>query len=208
MNFTEIAKSFSDQEFGTYLFVFAVLCLFKSDISKLLRRININYGNKSLNIDSVVDRQNKNLEPVDNFNSVFGDSIEIKKRQDMIHKDLNLMKLEDKNKTIDLLVKQLAEVQHGLLFQLVYQDIFGSQIKLLKKLNCSPINQDDVIDHFKAVKEEYSDVSRAFGLEDYLKFLIKIELIFQNDKTYYITGVGKDFLIWMARFGKQEDKYF
>ena len=65
MNFTEIAKSFSDQEFGTYLFVFAVLFLFKSDISKLLRRININYGNKSLNIDSVVDRQNKNLEPVD-----------------------------------------------------------------------------------------------------------------------------------------------
>jgi hypothetical protein len=27
MNFTEIAKSFIDQEFGTYLIVFAVLCL-------------------------------------------------------------------------------------------------------------------------------------------------------------------------------------
>ena len=82
---------------------------------------------------------------------------------------------------------------------------------MLKKLNeVIGVGRDKrFMEHFfSGVKnlhpEEYSD----WDVDIYLQYLFISGLILFKDNTYHLTQKGQDFVIWLAKTGKREDKLF
>ena len=91
----------------------------------------------------------------------------------------------------------------------VYRLIFGSQIFLLKKLNevagqGKPI--EFVATYFEHVKNLFPKQLGDWSLEQYLAFLIGRSLITTKGNIFHITNLGVEYLTWMIRNGRGEDK--
>ena len=96
-------------------------------------------------------------------------------------------------------------------FEQIYNLIFGTQISLLKKLNevvGQGISEHEVQLYFSDVQENHKEEFGIWSLDQYLNFLIERTLILFKDGAYHITNLGVEYLTWMARNGKSENKWF
>ena len=138
-----------------------------------------------------------------------GTSIVLKDLEDRIKSDLLERDLEIKGDTITVLIKHLAATRILLSFEQIHNLIFGSQIFLLKKLNevAGQGKPKEFIDsHYQHVHELFSEQLGSWTLEQYLSFLLGRSLITITDNTYHITNFGVEYLTWIVRNGRREDK--
>jgi len=94
-------------------------------------------------------------------------------------------------------------------FNKTYNNIYGSQIRILQRLNASVFETKETLRSF------YDDACRAFpnvyesySYDDYLKFLFINGLIFEEGKSIKITILGKDFLTYMVQSNFSFEKAF
>lgn len=137
------------------------------------------------------------------------DSALLNELEDIIVRDLANRHLDTESDTTMVLVRHLAATQIALEFEQVHSVIFGSQLYLLKKLNeaASAGLESTVIDrHFDHVQKMFWDQLGSWSNEDYLRFLFNRVLIRTDEGRYRITVRGNDFLMWLIRMGRSENR--
>jgi hypothetical protein len=94
-------------------------------------------------------------------------------------------------------------------FEQIYGLIFGSQIELLKKLNevvGQGLKMEDVISQYEHVRELFKDILGKWSIEQYMTFLFNRLLVTVDGDTCHITNLGVEYLTWMTRNGRSENK--
>ena len=137
------------------------------------------------------------------------DSALLKELEDIILKDLSNRKLDTASETTKVLARHLAATQIALEFEQVHGVIFRSQIYLLKKLNEAATAglETAVIDrHVEHSQKLFPEQLGHWTRDDYLQFLFDRVLIRKDGGTYQITVSGKDFLMWIVRMGRSENR--
>jgi hypothetical protein len=118
------------------------------------------------------------------------------------------LKNYDETKVVDHLVTALARERLDRVFSLAYANIFGSQIRFLRDivgLNGSA-TQTEAQKFFNDLKE----LDPAFAdweLARYLNFLSYFKFIEELDGEIKITDFGREFLIFLARYGLSQDRW-
>lgn len=146
-----------------------------------------------------------NKNDVEQLLSRIGDSIVISDYEKLIIKDLKDKNLECESDTAKVLIKHLAGTQISLYFEVINQDIFSSQIELLRALNDSipEGRSDDFVDGYVLeVISRNKEILGAWTTPEYLKFLYQKALIIQKDKNVAITNYGVEYLAWLVKSGR------
>ena len=86
--------------------------------------------------------------------------------------------------------------------------IFASQITLLKKLNevlgyGKPL--EFISDYFLNVKNAFLELEE-WDVNIFLNFLFRNGLIHKENEIYQISTKGREFLFWLIRNGKSEER--
>jgi hypothetical protein len=84
-------------------------------------------------------------------------------------------------------------------FEIIYDNIFGSQIALLQALNSLGPQENTLFQHYyNQAKEKYKDAYETFSVEMYPKFLFSSQLIYTDtDQKIQISILGIDFLKYL-----------
>jgi len=201
------------QMFSWPFFAFAgfvvFICVFRSPLRLMLGRISA-IGKNGVRMEMVAQVQDeeairkKNIDDLMNI----GNPPLLKETEDLILKDLGNRKMDADNATVKVLVRHLAATRLLLDFEQIYNTIFGSQIRLLKRLNevtGSGRAREYVQEYFEMVKIAFDPISN-WTIDTYLNFLFSSKLLTVEGENYHITVKGVDFLVWLARTGKQEDR--
>ena len=117
--------------------------------------------------------------------------------------------LETEGDTSNILIKFLAAATILLEFEQIHNFIFGSQIFLLKKMNevaGQGREKEYVIGHFERVKVLFGEQLGNWSFEQYMGFFFTRSLVTVDKDNYHITNLGVEYLTWMARNGRSEDR--
>jgi len=194
----------------TFLFAVFFVLVFKKPLLGLISRItSIDKSGIKASQTTEAQSEKQKKESVQELLLAIGDSIVLQDIEGRIKADLKEKGLETEGDTIRVLIKHLAGTRMFLEFEQLHDIIFGSQIILLKKLNEAagqgkPI--EFVATHFENVKGLFAKQLSDWSLEQYLAFLVRSSLITTKGKVTHITNLGVEYLIWMIRNGKREDK--
>lgn len=205
----EIIKAFGWPHFS-FLFGLIFLLLFKNQLGDLISRVT-SIGKEGVKAAPTPEaqREKKKTEAVQELLLAIGDSIVLRDIEGRIKSDLTDRELEIDGDTVKVLIKHLAAVKLLLEFEQVYNLIFGSQIYLLKKLNevvGQGQNRQNVIAHFEHVREMFKSDLGDWSFEQYMAFLINRSLVTVDNETYHVTNFGVEYLTWMARNGRSENR--
>lgn len=138
-----------------------------------------------------------------------GDSIVLRDIEGHIRADLEKRGLEAEGDTVKVLIKYLAATKVLLEFEQIHNFIFGSQIFLLKKLNevtGQGQTKEYVVVHFEDIKELFKPDFADWSFQQYMAFLVARSLVTVDKDTFHITNLGVEFLTWMARTGRSENR--
>ncbi|WP_028470508.1 hypothetical protein [Neptunomonas japonica] len=134
-----------------------------------------------------------------------GDSIVINEYEDHIKRDLEARDLDCDSDTAKILIKHLAGTQISLNFEALNQDIFTSQIELLRILNDAiPDGKPPAfVDEFaQNIIIKNSDVLKEWTPESYLEYLYAKQLIVNEENNIRITNIGVEYLSWLVKSGR------
>ncbi|WP_331374568.1 hypothetical protein [Sinorhizobium chiapasense] len=102
---------------------------------------------------------------------------------------------------IPTLIRALAEVQVARLFEVVFSDIYGSQITALRHLKAQKeISVDDAKKFFDdVVKPMNEDLYSIWGFDDWSSFLFRQELARRENGKIFATDRGIDFVYFVDK---------
>ncbi len=92
--------------------------------------------------------------------------------------------------------------------EMLYNSIFGSQIRILEMLNTSgarPIS--DLRAVYDEVAREYSSTFDGYPFERYLAFLQNAAFVEVKEQQAFITLKGRTFLVYLAHEGKSTNRF-
>ena len=131
------------------------------------------------------------------------DSPTLSLQENAIKDDIKNQDLTDPE-AIEVLIRYLANAQITLVFNEIDQDIWESQVELLRHLNSSPGSSPEELRTFynRAVyRSTNPDEFIKYTFEQYLQFLTSRELVTELVGSYFITQLGRDFLIFLTAKG-------
>ena len=194
----------------TFLFAVFFVFLFRRPLFGLISRItSIDKDGIKASQTPEAQREEQKKESVQELLLVIGDSIVLRDIEGRIKADIEGRGLETGGDTIKVLIKHLGATKILLEFEQIHNLIFGSQIFLLKKLNevaGQGKPKEFVVEYFKNVKSLFPEQLGNWSLEQYLAFLIARLLITIKGDIFHITNLGVEYLTWMIRNGRREDK--
>jgi len=136
-------------------------------------------------------------------------SIVLDETESRIRDELAEKNLDTDSDTARILIKHLAASRIVSEFEQIYNFIFGSQIILLKRLNevaGQGASEEDIAEFYCQWQDVYKEQLGDWSLDDYLTFLKNRALITLKNGRYHITNLGVEFLSWMVRIGRSENK--
>lgn len=205
----EIIKSISWPHL-TFLFAVFFVFLFRKPLFGLISRItSIDKDGIKASQTPEAQREEQKKESVQELLLVIGDSIVLRDVEGRIKTDLEGRGLETDGDTIKVLIKHLGATKILLEFEQIHNLIFGSQIFLLKKLNevaGQGKPKEFVTEYLKHIQSLFPEQLGNWSLEQYLAFLIARLLITTQGNIFHITNLGVEYLTWMIRNGRREDK--
>lgn len=192
------------------IFGIIFLFIFRKPITDFISRIK-SLGKKGINVDTPQDTQISENENkyVEELMSEVEASPMLLDLEDNIKKELGEKNLDYTGDASKILMRHLAATQIGLTFERTYQDIFGSQIKLLKQLNNkirSGFTKEEIDGYFHNLKTIYGEF-KDWETDNYIQFLLESGLILTKDDGYGITIRGVEFLLWLIKNSRDEDKF-
>ena len=205
----EILKALGWPHFS-FLFALVFVLLFRSQLAGLISRVT-SIGKEGVKVAPTPEaqREKQRTEAVQELLLAIGDSIVLRDVEGRIQSDLENRGLELEGDTTKVLIKHLAAAQILLEFEQVHNLIFGSQIFLLKKLNevaGQGQKREYVLAYFEHVREMFKSDLNDWSFEQYMAFLIGRSLVTVNVDTYHITNLGVEYLTWLARSGRSENR--
>lgn len=94
-------------------------------------------------------------------------------------------------------------------FEGTYSYIYGGQIKLLQLLNTRGVIGVSLAEterEWEAHKERFKPAMDEWQMQPYLDFLVAKDLIVIVDEKLRITFTGNEFLTWMTKYGRSDDR--
>jgi len=193
----------------TFIFAIIFLLIFRSQIANFISRISsIDKGGVKTTPMPEAQREKEKNEAVQELLLAIGDSIVLSDIEKRIIDDLQNRKLETESDTAKILIKYLAASKILLEFEQIYNFIFGSQIFLLKKLNevaGQGQSMEIVISHFEHTKSMFEELE-GWDFDKYMDFLVTRSLVLMDKNTCHITNLGVEYLTWLTRNGRSENK--
>ncbi|WP_020677492.1 hypothetical protein [Geopsychrobacter electrodiphilus] len=194
----------------TFIFAIVFLLIFRTQISGFISRISsIDKGGVKTSPVPEAQREKEKTEAVQELLLAIGDSIVMREVEGRIVADLQSKELETESGTAKVLIKHLAASKILLEFEQIHNLIFGSQIYLLKKLNeVTGQGQDaEVVKaQFDHVKSMFNKEFEAWDFDKYMYFLTARSLVTIENNQYHITNLGVEYLTWIARNGRSENR--
>lgn len=194
----------------TFLFAVFFVFLFRKPLFGLISRItSIDKGGIKASQTPEAQREEQKKESVQELLLAIGDSIVLRDVEGRIKADLKGRELETDGDTVKVLIKHLGAAKILLEFEQIHNLIFGSQIFLLKKLNevaGQGKPEEFIAAHFERIKSLFPELLGNWSLEQYLAFLLSRSLITIERNIFHITNLGVEYLTWMIRNGRREDK--
>lgn len=192
-----------------FIFALVFIVIFRQPLSELIRRTT-KIGKEGLTAGSAPEAQREKSDPkaVQQLLEVVGNSIVITDIEGRIRTELTGKGLNADGDTVNVLIRHLAGTQLLLSFEQIHNQIFGSQIFLLKKLN-EVVGQGRplafVNNHIDHVKTKYPSELGEWTYDQYLEFLYGRLLIVRHGDQIHITNNGVEYLTWLARNGRSEN---
>ncbi len=113
----------------------------------------------------------------------------------IVKQSINYESLESPEKKERMLLKYAQVAFLVMTFNGIYNNIYGSQIKIIQKLNSSSlVKKDELILYYDNAKVNFPKVYENYPYSEYLKFLINSNLIQEDGDNVIITKLGRDFL--------------
>jgi hypothetical protein len=66
--------------------------------------------------------------------------------------------------------------------------------------------KENIIAHYHHVRELFKEQLEDWSFEQYMAFLVARSLVTVDKDTYHITNLGVEYLTWMARNGRSENR--
>lgn len=194
----------------TLIFTIFFVLLFRKPIIAFISRIKtVGKGGVTTDTSPEAQRDEKRKKAIDELMNI-GDSLILNEVEQSITKDLSLRGLETTGDSTKVLIRHLAASQIALDYEQIHNLIFGSQISLLKQLNevgGQGKPKEFMEEYFARIKEKYQELN-TWTLNQYLEFLQRRILIFNVNSQYYITPKGVDYLFWIVRNGRTENRIY
>ncbi len=206
----EIANILSKIGWPHIALIFGIIfiVMFKKPIANFLNRVD-SVGKDGVKTNANPEAQNEdpakaNVEEL----LAIGNSEVIAEIESAIVAELTEKGLDITGDTNKVLIKHLATTQLLLEYEQIHNSIFGSQIRLLKVLNevaGQGKHEDYLLGYFLGV-QEHEGVLKEWNVNEYLHFLNERFLVTKIDAQYHISKKGVEYLIWITRVGKSEDR--
>jgi hypothetical protein len=195
----------------SFLFGLIFLFMFRTQISSLLGRVTSidKSGIKTHSAPELQLEDHKRAEVAHELMQAIGASVALSDVEGRIRAELTAKSLPVDNETSRVLLKYLAAATLNVQFEQIHSLIFGTQIFLLKKLNEVAGRgrpREDLEKHFQHVKGLFPDSFAEWDLDQYIDFLVRRSLIVENDGVFHITHLGNDYLVWITRSNKPENR--
>ncbi len=174
----EIIKALGWPHFS-FLFALVFVLLFRNQLAGLISRITSidKFGVKAAPTPEA-QREKQKTEAVQELLLAIGDSIVLRDVEGRIKSDLKERGLETEGDTIKVLIKHL-----------------GAAKVLL-----------EVVTHFEHVKDIFKKDFGDWSFDQYMAFLIGRSLVTVDRDTYHISNLGVEYLTWMTRNGRSENR--
>lgn len=207
----EIVKALGWPHFS-FIFLIIFLLLFRSQLAGLISRVT-SIGKEGVKTSPTPEAQREKLktEAVQELLLAIGDSIVLRDVEGRIKAELTTRGLETEGDTVKVLIKHFAATKILLEFEQVHNLILGSQIFLLRKLNevtGQGQKREAVVGHFEHVREMFKTDLGDWSFEQYMAFLLGRALVTLDNETYHITNLGVEYLTWIVRSGRSENRLF
>lgn len=193
-----------------FLIAIIFIAVFRKRIGGLISRVtSIDKSGVKAEPVPEAQREKDRTEAVQELLTAIGDSIVIRETENLIRNELTGKGLQTEGDTVTVLIKHLAASRILLGFEQIHNLIFGSQIFLLKKLNevrGQGVTKYQVEAHFAHVQELFEGELGSWTLGEYLDFLLRTLLITNKGETYHLTNLGAEYLTWMIRNGRSENR--
>ncbi len=192
---------------------FLIAILFKKPFSNLINKLEkIKIKEWTFKSNNQESNSESNSEIVQNLLDRMGNSGLIQDQEERICAELKEKKLDTSGDTTKVLIRHLAGTQILLTFEQIHALIFGSQIRLLEKLNecvnTGGMSSEYIEEYFLSVKEfNPRTILDKWDSKEYLRFLFDYTLIMQKENQYHITQLGHEYLVWIPRASKFKDKW-
>ena len=192
----------------TLVFGLVFIWVFKTPISTFLSKVD-SVGKDGISTKASPEAQNENQEKngAEELLAI-DDSEVIKEIEASIISDLHEKNLETGSDTDKVLTRHLAVAQLLLEYERIHGSIFGSQIFLLKRLNevaGQGKHRGYIEEYYLSVQEHHDDL-KDWEVGEYLYFLNQKSLITIIDEQYHISKKGVEYLIWLVKAGKSENR--
>lgn len=188
------------------LLVFIIVLLFLKPLKALINRItNIGYGDKSIQASNQIAADEEATREWSRVERALGlfrpETIEM--FENAVKKETSYEDLPTAQEKIERLKNYsviLYVIKH---FESIYSSIFGSQIRILEKLNTlNPETTESLKVFYDNAKERYPDFYEDYTYEQYLNFLFSFNLIREDEGKVSLTILGIDFLKYLAETNK------
>lgn len=187
------------------------LLIFRKPIVDLINRITkVGYGNKSVEAKQQTTASEKKIEEVSNIDRVVGlfrpETIEMFK--EAITNESEVDNLNNSEEKIERLTNYSCILYIMRHFDIVYSDIFGSQIRILEHVNShSSQTRESVKFFYENAKKNNPKFYENYSYEQYLNFLFNFTLLREDDDILNITILGVDFLKYLTESNKDVNKW-
>ena len=197
-----------------------IVSYFKKPITRFLKQVKkVTYG------ETTVERQNKSQKEekskidiltigndftyIDETLNKFSESTKNSALK-IIENETRISEVVDSQQKFERILKysQLLIIVKSA--ERIYHLIYGSQIRLLQKLNYSNEKTDSVKYFYDNAVKYFPEIYKNYSYESYLDFLVNQGLVTLNNETDYIsiTETGRDFLRYLVESNSNLDKLY
>jgi hypothetical protein len=199
---------------------FSIIMYFRKPLTRFLKKIQkVSYGETSIerhpkkqkDEKSKIDIMTKghDFTYIDETLNKFSETSKGFALQ-IIENETKLSEVEDAEQKSERILKysQLLIIVKSA--ETTYQLIYGSQIRLLQKLNYSPETAENLKYFYDNAMKYFPEIYENYTYENYLNFLVRQGLIIINEEAdrIAITEVGKDFLRYLVESNSSLDKLY
>lgn len=188
------------------------LLIFRKPIIDLINRITkVGYGSKSIEAKQQITASEKKSEEISHIDRVVGlfrpETIETFREE--VSKETEVSKLKTDEEKIERLTNYGSLLYIMRHFDILYNNIFGSQIRILEYVNShSQITHESIKFIYENAKKNHPKFYDDYSYDEYLNFLFAYTLIREDDGILNITILGIDFLKYLTESNKDVNKLY
>jgi hypothetical protein len=189
--------------------IIAILFLVKP-IKNLINRITkVGYGDKSIEasqqtLSKKIEQQE--ISAIDRAIGLFRPET-IDMFVNAVEEETELTQLNTNEEKLERLKNYSTIIYIMRHFDSIYTSIFGSQIRILERLNTlRPENRDSLNFYYENARNFNPKFYENYTYENYLNFLFSYNLIREDDGIIQITILGVDFLKYLTESNKDVNK--